>query len=233
MPAKVRGKEKDQARLTNSLERRIKDYSLAAVGIGAVAFAPAASAAVVSTGVINQNVPVVTTYTVHIGGQNLMKIVNTSFSSDQLALAQPGTNSAKDWARPGPGPRQVLPVNAGLNVPGTLAAFKTADLASSFSSVNWTAFLGNTKYIGFSFGSGANIHYGWVQRNISQSAAHQPYTVTVVQAAYETVAGNPLAAGATSDVLPPTTPAPNSLWLMALGAAGLAGLEMMRRRKKA
>jgi MYXO-CTERM domain-containing protein len=233
MPAKVRKKRKEQVCLRSPLERRIKDYSLAAVGIGAAAFAPTASAAVVSTGVINQNVPFGSPYTVNIGGQNAIRVSNSSCTSFFVA-AHPGTGAGRMFARPGMAGGEALAVNAGQNVPGTLAAFNTfALLASSTTKGNskWTGFLGNTKYLGFSFGTGPNIHYGWVQLNVTLSAPHTAYTVTVVEAAYETIAGQPLAAGATSDVVPPTTPAPNSLWLMALGAAGLAGLEVMRRRR--
>jgi MYXO-CTERM domain-containing protein len=236
MPAKVRKKRKDPVRLTNPLERRIKDYSLAAVGIGAVTFAPAASAAVVSTGVINHNVPVSTTYTVNIGGQNAIKFSNTSSGTSTFRLYATEATNAKVFALPGKGKKkdQVLPIAAGQNVSGALSTFGNYVLlvSSTSSSSKWTGFLGNTKYIGFSFGSGANIHYGWVQLNITQSKTHGPYTVTVVEAAYETVAGKALPAGATSDS-PSPTPAPNTLWLTALGAAGLAGLEAMRRRRRA
>jgi MYXO-CTERM domain-containing protein len=233
MPAKVRKKEKDQVRLTNPLERRIKDYSLAAVGIGAVAFAPTASAAVVSTGVINHNVSPGTVYTVNVRGSNAIIISNSTSGSSDRVYGTAATGAAKVFARTPAHGDQVSPINAGQNVSGALSTFgKRVILVSTYNrSNNWAAFLGNTKYLGFSFGTGPNIHYGWVQLNISQSAKDVPYTVTVVQAAYETVAGQPLAAGATSDL--PTTPAPNSLWLMALGAAGLAGLEVMRRRRRA
>jgi MYXO-CTERM domain-containing protein len=237
MPAKVRKKRKDPGRLTNPLERRIKDYSLAAVGIGAVAFAPSASAAVVTTGVINYNVPVNTTYTVNIGGNNAIIISNSQSTSTTTngVFATQGTVNAKVFALPGKGRDKddVLPLNAGQNVSGALSTFgKAVVLASTTDKNNWTGFLGNAKYLGFSFGTGANIHYGWVEINITQSKTNGPYTVTVVEAAYETVAGKALPAGATSDS-PSPTPAPNTLWLTALGAAGLAGLEAMRRRRRA
>jgi MYXO-CTERM domain-containing protein len=233
MPAKVRGKKKDQVRLRSPLERRIKDYSLAAVGIGAAAFAPSASAAVVTTGVINHNVLANGGYEVTFGSHKVIDIVNASNPKVFSVYASDRTNTARGFALAAP-KNEVSPVNAGQNVPGTLAEFSSSAVlvSSTFKGNQWTGFLGNTKYLGFSFGTGANVHYGWVQLNITQSGGpHTAYTVTVVQAAYETIAGKPLAAGATSDL--PTTPAPNSLWLMALGAAGLAGLEVMRRRRRA
>jgi MYXO-CTERM domain-containing protein len=96
-----------------------------------------------------------------------------------------------------------------------------------------------TKFVGFSVGSGPSAQYGWVELQISQPGGrHTPYTVTVVEAALEQCAGQSIQAGATSggancSVTPPATPAPNSLWLLALGAAGLAGLELLRRRRTA
>jgi len=54
LPLSAKGR-KHPTRLQQSLDKRAKDYSLAAVGLGAVAFVPAASAAVVMAN-LNQQV---------------------------------------------------------------------------------------------------------------------------------------------------------------------------------
>ncbi len=124
---------------------------------------------------------------------------------------------------------QVSPVDAGQPIPGTLGSAKKEQMAS----LGFTSFVG-TKYLGFSFGSGPNIHYGWVQFTISQNK-NGSFNVTIDQAAYEAATGVPILAGATTDAPPgpPPTPAPNSLWLLGMGAAGLGALELIRRRKTA
>ncbi|HLN01559.1 MAG TPA: hypothetical protein VK335_19890 [Bryobacteraceae bacterium] len=236
MPAKGNRKQKDRARLKNPLEKRIKDYSLAAVGIGAVAFAPAASAAVVVVN-LNHTVPVNTVYTVTVGGHNVMKVSNSQSTMNTTSVhvfLSEATAANRFWGPASLGRGKQPPVSSGHLIPGGFPSHSGAALVASTSMGNFGGFLNNPpRYIGFSFGSGATIHDGWVSFSISQPGGpHTPYTVIVLGAAYETIAGQAIAAGQTSDP-PPATPAPNSLWLMALGAAGLGGLELLRRRRTA
>jgi MYXO-CTERM domain-containing protein len=242
MPAKRNRKSRDQARLTNSLERRIKDYSLAAVGIGAVVFSPSASAAVVFT-TVPHVVPLNSAYTVVLGGHNVLKVINyqntTDTTSESVSIESAnglkGMGTNRFW-----GPAQVVrsnqpPVTSGHLIPGGFPVHPGGVLVSSTEGRSFKGFLSGNKFIGFSFGPPGNRNYGWVEFNISQPGGDgNPYSVEVVAAAYETVANQALAAGATTDnSTPPATPAPNSLWLMALGAAGIGGLELLRRRRTA
>jgi MYXO-CTERM domain-containing protein len=221
------------AGLKKPLEKRIRDYSLAAMGTGAVAFAPAASGAVVVTN-LNYTLPVNTSYIVTVGGHSVMSVSNSYSSSEQSENVFIAAAGNKFWGPPSPGLREEEPVTLGAPIPGTFPSNTRGRLVFNTTSSIFTAFLNGAKFIGFSFGSGPNINYGWVEFNITQPGGqYHPYVVNVVAAAYETVAGQPLAAGATTDSTPPSTPAPNSLWLIAVGAAGLGGLELLRRRRTA
>jgi hypothetical protein len=220
------------------LEKRIKDYSLAAVGIGAVAFAPSANAAVVST-LLNKTL--ITTdppYSVSIGGHNIFFINNNNSTGSTKAASVTAypIGTAKIFAQLGPKGHDTL-FTLGQAIPGTASSTTHPILVSTTSSgSSFTGSLGD-KYMGFTFSDGSGLHHGWVEIMISRPnsvPAGTPYVVTVVRGAYETVGGVPLAAGATTDNSSPSpTPAPNSLWLMALGAAGIAGLELLRRRRTA
>jgi MYXO-CTERM domain-containing protein len=240
MPDKRNGNRKDQVHLKNPLERRIKDYSLAAVGIGAVAFAPSAHAAVVTTGLLN--IAVITTdpdgTVLSIAGHNIFSINNntTTFNGNltYASVTAAPIGPAKIFvAQKGVKHSDTL-FAAGQAIPGTASSTSHPKFVDSSSGGGHFGSLG-TKYLGFTFTDGSGLHHGWAEIIIGQMGGpHHPYQVTIVQAAYETVAGVALAAGATTDnSTPPATPAPNSLWLMALGAAGLAGLELMRRRRTA
>lgn len=132
----------------------------------------------------------------------------------------------------------LSPVSAGVQVPGALAHESNfiGLVYSSFDGKVYKPFLGTGKFAGFSIGTGPTAHYGWVQLNITQNANHS-FSVTVVNDAIEQCAGQPIQVGLTSGganctTPPPTTPAPNSLLLMSLGVAGLAGLETLRRLRK-
>ena len=228
---------KSRVRLTRSLEQRVKEYSLAAAGIGAVAFAPSVSAGVIVAN-LNHVVDPNSGYKVIVDGHLVMNVGNTySTSSSSAAVVRIGSVSAsnKFWGPSSMG-RGRPPVSPGALIPGAYPSHTGGDLVYSITSSTFKGFLGNGKFIGFSIGLGANIHYGWVEFNISQpGGAHKAYSVTVVAAGYETIAGRSIAAGATTDTPggPAPTPAPNSLWLLALGAAGLGGLELLRRRQSA
>jgi hypothetical protein len=201
MPAGRNQNRKRAARLNGPLEKRIRDYSLAAVGTGAFAFAPAASGAVVVAN-LNHMVPLNSPYTVTVGGHDVMLIINSSSASSTAfrAAVSSVTTANRFWGPASLGRAEQPPVYSGQLIPGAFPSHTRASLVLSTTESNCNGFIGNGHFIGFSFGSGPNIHYGWVEFNISQpgGSAH-PYSVTVVAAAYETVAGQPLAAGATTD----------------------------------
>lgn len=242
MPAKRDRKRNDQVRLKNPLEKRIKDYSLAALGIGGIAFAPAASAAIVKltvTPIVNLGVftPIV------IGGNNVVSLYNSSSDGVRDVSARGVAGGGLVFGVPGPmapHPRALSPIPSNQVIPGgTLAQFshngQHPNLVSSNTHYVFTGFLNGNSYLGFSFQIGGQPHYGWVELAISQPGGPgHHYVVSVVNAAYEDVAGKSITAGQLLEpAAPNATPAPNSLWLLALGAAGLGGLELLRRRRTA
>jgi MYXO-CTERM domain-containing protein len=245
--ARVRSSRKTarkQVRLTGLMEGRLKDYSLAAAGVSALAFASPASASI-ATVPLNVTVSSGSSHSLNIAGNGVLSISNTLFhpvGHPNSVFAGVFASSGVVFAVNAGVASRVSPVGAGQAVPGALTRFSNSRtlVSTSRSTDNgvkkqWAGFLGNTKYLGFSFGTGPNLHYGWLQLNITQNVNHS-FTVTMVQAAYEQCAGQPITAGTTTGgancSAPPPTPAPNSLWLMALGVMGLAGLEALRRRQK-
>lgn len=90
-------------------------------------------------------------------------------------------------------------------------------LASNFGDFGQWNDLG-TGYLGLTFDIGSQTDYGWAKITVNAD-----YTVTLDAIGYDDT-GNAIAAGAAD------APEPNSLLLMALGAAGLAGY---RRKQSA
>jgi hypothetical protein len=100
-----------------------------------------------------------------------------------------------------------------------------AAMGSFFGSMAYGAVNPNAQFnstqgaiLGVSFGSGANLFYGWVRVSIDQAAG----SFVVNDWAYENQSGVGIAAG--------VVPAPGVLGLLAAGAAGL-GLMRSRRRE--
>lgn len=138
-------------------------------------------------------------------------------------------------------------VTAGFNYPSRLAANASVGASAVFIPVNggpqagrgdlawgngspnsqWVAPAGgppSTGYLGLKFKIAGQDHFGWVRISIAPVAAPTPRFLTVHDAAYETVPGVGIPAGATG------IPEPASLGLLALGSLGLT---TMRRRKSA
>jgi hypothetical protein len=90
------------------------------------------------------------------------------------------------------------------------------------------------RYLGFSFKIHGQTHYGWAR--ISMGSARGRLKAVLLGYAYETIAGKPIIAGATSwpDDAKPTvalntrTPEPAALGVLALGSPGLS---MWRREE--
>lgn len=240
MPTKKQNK-RSRVRLTGVLEHRAKEYSVAAVSLGAVVFAPLSNAAVVTVvGLpvsIAQNIPL----KLMASGKTVLSISNSASSTSDnnvfANLSVSGLLFGIGFGNPGQvgGPHRLTPVNPGQAIPGVGMGMlaQTTDLVNLVSfdtGVANTGFLGMNKVLGFSFHSAGNIHYGWVELTITQNINHG-YNVGVVAAAYENTPNTPINAPNVGG--PSSTPAPNSLWLLALGAAGLGGLELLRRRRTA
>ena len=76
---------------------------------------------------------------------------------------------------------------------------------------------GTPAFVGFRFNVGADTFYGWVQLSVG------PGSIDFISAAYNASPGTSIAAGA--------IPEPSSLALLALGATGIAGLVLNKRRR--
>lgn len=272
MPTGMRSeKQKKQVNLGVKLDSRLKDYSLAAAGVGALALAAPAHATIASTSP-NLSIPVnaaptllpVPGYPSAIAMVNAEGLIGGPRSAlkGKLQGKLKGKAKGKAKARSNVRPEvtigenyvaifsasssasfygkssvssELTPAPVGATVPTGLVAYSSGDYLAYASSDSYNVqFAGSGNYIGFSI-NGTNTHYGWVKLSISATV---PFAVTVNQIAIEQCANIPITVGAASGganctAPPPTTPAPNSLWLMSLGIAGMAGLEALRRLRKA
>lgn len=77
---------------------------------------------------------------------------------------------------------------------------------------------GTPAFVGFRFTLNGQTHYGWIQLSVG------PGSIDFISAAYENTPGAAIAAGA--------IPEPSSLAMLALGAVGVTGLTIARRRRR-
>ena len=187
----------------------------AAAGAAVVGTAQKSDAAIVWSGPVNLNVPA-TTAGLYLNVQS--GVNNTSpaavpgwdinpWGSTTLNLFNPTAPAGGVYASTG-------------GIPAPLAAGTPINASTTWGSGTLTPTNLNStnNLVGFRFQNEANAnqtHYGWVRFSVGATAA----TRSIVEYAWEDVAGVGINAGA--------VPAPGSLALLALGAAGLAG----RRRK--
>lgn len=226
-----------QVRLNRAMGRQLKDYSLAAAGVGALALAPPVQASITSVSP-NLNIP-------QNGGfkflpvpgyPNAIGMLNSQSADSRSVWISSSSSSganARFFAKSTSG--QIAPASAGQRVPLALTSIGSSARLdrSSVDGAMSNRFVGANEYIGFSVIKGGSTHYGWVKLTITNGAGG--YGVTVNQIAIEQCANQPITVGASSGGATcslPTTPAPNSLWLMSLGVAGIAGLEAFRKLRK-
>jgi hypothetical protein len=88
---------------------------------------------------------------------------------------------------------------------------------------------GQTGIVGLAIGTGANQHFGWIRLDFHNSAGGYPISITAIDWAYNTIAGQSINAGQQS--LPSSTPEPGTTSL-ALLAAGSAGVLAWRKSRK-
>lgn len=194
----------------------------AAASVGAVS---TADAAIVYSGVVNINIPS-TTSGIYL---NVVTGASGTAAGTPGWDVNPWSSSALNMFSPSTPATSFGHVTTGTATQyDNLASGVLISGASTFSNTG-TATINpatplnlssSNNLVGFRFQNEANgnaVHYGWMRISLSATAQGQPRAI--VEYAYEDVAGAGITAG--------TVPAPGSLALLALGAAGLMG----RRRK--
>jgi hypothetical protein len=213
--------------IQNRLDRIVALSAVAATG-ATVGFTQNAEAAIVSSGIVNLNVPSTTSgiylnvvtgvFATTPGGASGWDL--NPWSSSGLSIWANNAASPQDGVVSGGGSSATLVDNLALGtlVDGSSVYARTGGVETTGS----TAFALNSSgnYIGFRFTNEANgnsIHFGWARFSIAGTLAGQPRTL--VEYAYEDQAGVGINVGA--------VPTPGTAALLALGAVGMAG----RRRK--
>lgn len=125
----------------------------------------------------------------------------------------------------------IAQLASGFTVGATLATgYKFHAAAQSSNAITssgavvaagWS--IGDTDFFGFKFTNASGTHYGWGELNITGSPTGAGYSI--LRAFYEDQADTAIQVGATA-----SAPAPSSLALLALGAAGAP---LLRRRRRA
>jgi hypothetical protein len=236
MASKGTTRNRRKVSLDRVTERRLKDYSLAAAGVGALALAAPAQAGIASVSP-NLNIPLNSafTYLPVPGYPNAIGMFNSQTADARSVWISSSSTSgatARIFGKSAGG--RIAPASVGQRVPANLTSFSSSVrlVRSTVDGATSDAFLGANEYLGFSVSKGGSTHYGWVKLTITNGEGG--YGVTVNQIAIEQCPGQPIAIGSSGGgaTCLPATPAPNSLWLMSLGVAGLAGLEALRRLRK-
>jgi MYXO-CTERM domain-containing protein len=212
-------------RLSNRFEKHV--LVAAAVAMGATA---AANAAIVYSGVVNFSCAI------DIDGTYIN--VETNQLTNGPGAGVPGWDVNPYRSSSGSGMNFFSPTGGGmvsaaagvgpaLNLAAGTLIGSTSNFSSSTATIAFGSAAGQWQYasnniVGFRFVSSAGTtHYGWMRFLMgSQPASGNLVTRTVVDFAYESVAGESIAAGNNG------VPAPGALAL--LGVAGLAGT---RRRR--
>jgi hypothetical protein len=203
-----------------STKRRVA-YSLAAGAAAATTCgAPDANAAIVYSGIQNYNIPLYNAITFNLDGDAFgdIKLKNYFYLN-------PGPHSYQG-ATVSYFPGQLVGFQPGLAYVSALAEGFLIDAASvgptfygsmANGAYNPLAEFNNVTdaYIGLSFPTGGNTHYGWIRVDVNNAAN----TFVVKDWAYESVPGAGIRAG--------HIPEPGTLGLLAAGATGLLAL---RRR---
>ena len=128
-------------------------------------------------------------------------------------LANSGGGGANDWSTAAQAVLGSRYLSGG--VPTYYSGFAAA--ASGGGAAHNAVAPGTPAFVGFRFNIGAQTFYGWIQLSVG------PGSIDFISAAYENIAGTAIPAGA--------IPEPSSLAMLALGAAGIAGVAINKRRR--
>jgi hypothetical protein len=184
--------------------------SLAAVA--ALLAATSADAAVSASSTVS-NKALTAGATLDINGDTVNDFYIVFFNSQVLRITGYGTNATSNS---GTNDGYIGTFTAAVPLNQAIGASTTWGTRTALGSIGLTG-PGTDYYAGVRFAIGANTHYGWVRFNIPQVSGW--VGSTAVSAAWETVAGVDIAAGA----MP--VPAPGA-------AAVLLGAGLLRRRRR-
>jgi MYXO-CTERM domain-containing protein len=212
-------------RLSNRFEKHV--LVAAAVAMGATA---AANAAIVYSGVVNFScaIDIDGTY-INVETNQLTNGPGAGVPGWDVNPYRSSSGSGMNFFNPTGGGMVSAAAGVGpaLNLAAGTLIGSTSNFSSSTATIAFGSAAGQWQYasnniVGFRFVSSAGTtHYGWMRFLMgSQPASGNLVTRTVVDFAYESVAGESIAAGNNG------VPAPGALAL--LGVAGLAGT---RRRR--
>ncbi len=214
------------SKLSESLQRHLNAYALAAsaAGVGMLSLAQSAEAKIIYTkthAVIGSN----HTYKLDLNHDRIadFELRNYRFFTDTYVAtfsALPAQSNNRVVGKPFRGGTQsAYALSRGATV-GPKQPFSGALMAKTVGFSRWGRWCNvSNRYLGLKFLIKGKVHYGWARLNVS---AHQnTITGTLTGYAYETIPNKPIITGRTGpDVI---TLEPGSLGRLAQGSAGRLG----------
>ncbi len=227
----MKGTSRQPSKLSQSLQRHLNAYAMAAsaAGVGMLALADAAEAKIVYT----PTHVVISPYGVHLYDLDLGQNGKTDFvlqtkfysTTDQSAGTQVlmasgvGGNGLENYAEPLKAGKSVGPQKKFENRGVMASAFESAG-GSTIVRGPWANV--NHQYLGLKFKLKGQIHYGWARLSAQVNKEIFYLKATLTGYAYETIANKPIITGKIKepDVI---TLDPGSLGALAAGSARRSG----------